>query len=53
MVHFIQTGTVFTVLKQNKWAVHGQPTPPTSALLVEPNSVAILGLIHTNIQFNA
>ena len=33
MVHFIQTGTVFTVSKQSMWAVHGQPTLPTSVPL--------------------
>ena len=26
-------GTVFTIPKQSKWAVHGQPTPPTSVPL--------------------
>ena len=33
MVDFIHTGTVFTVPKQSKWAVHGQPTPSISVLL--------------------
>ena len=33
MVHFTQTGTVFTVPKQSKWAVRGQLTHPTSVLL--------------------
>ena len=33
LVHFTQTQDCFTVPKQRKWAVHGQPTPPTSVPL--------------------
>ena len=35
LVHFTQTRDCFIVPKQSKWAVHGQPTHPTSVPIFE------------------